>query len=101
MLPASKPDDSSRHQVLVVTNDPKHLHQVVMKQEASISNMSNPLNQFQLSHDDNREAIKIKSIMFDKDGKHVIHEAVRGTSLIELGNSSHSPKQKKASGKTT
>jgi len=40
------------------------MRQIVANQEASISNMSNPLNNLQLSTD-KMQAIKVKSVVFD------------------------------------
>jgi len=83
--------------VLVVTNDPKQMRDVVGG-DASISNMSNLLNEFKLSAD-RMKPIKIKSIIFDNKGGNQIREPERGYSIVEqmtvLSEKGMSPKIKK------
>ena len=63
-------DSGARNQKLIVmTNDPLSMRNLVANQDGSISNMSNPLNNFSIQ-DDRMKPIKIKSIVFDSKGGH-------------------------------
>lgn len=79
----SQRDNLSRHQVLLVTNDPIQVKEFTgHNNENSVSNMSNPLNHVQMSVD-RMKPIRIKSIVFDQNGNSQIREVERGLSILE------------------